>query len=183
MRPEQVSVAPDVLVVIGDVEVPQSSYKIWEVGIVPQWVMEVASPSPFRRDRDEKYAIYERLGFREDWWFDPTGELQRPQDTGGRLLGWQLGNDGRYGQLAAESRDLMRSDVLDLGLCVVEGELRFWDYAKQAFLSNRAELAEARTVAEQRADSERQRRAAAALEISRLKELLAQMEPKPRGSS
>ena len=76
----------------------------------------------------------------------------------------------------------MRSEELGLGLCVVEGEQRFWDYAKQELLRTRAELAVAGTAAEQRAAAA-EWRAAAALEISRFKALIAQMEPKPCGPS
>ena len=183
VNPEKVSVVPDVFVVVGDVEVPQSSYKIWEVGIVPQFVMEVASKSSQRRDREDKYTIYERLGFREYWWFDPTGALQRPEDEGRALLGWRLGKAGRYEQLVAESGDLVRSDELDLGLCVVEGKLRFWDYAKQQFLSTRAELADAWAAAEQRTEAAERRAEAAELEVARLRAELARVQAKPRGSS
>ena len=59
------SVVPDVFVVTGTDEVPRFSYKIWEVGIVPQFVMEVASAATRRRDRDVKYSICEQLGFLE----------------------------------------------------------------------------------------------------------------------
>ena len=166
--PHDVSVVPDVFVVVGPKEVPQSSYKVWEVGIVPQFVMEVASHSTHRRDRDEKYEIYERLGFREYWWFDPSGTLLRPEDEGRRLLGWRLGDDRKYGRVPAGSEGLLRSAELDLGLCVVDGELRFWDYEEREFLRNRAELVEAHASADKRAeDAFRQsdaanRRAAAA---------------------
>ena len=83
---------PDLFVVVGDGAVPQSSYKIWEVGVVPQFVMEIASASTHLRDRNEKHAIYERLGSREYWWFDPTGSLQLPRDAGRPLLDWRLGS-------------------------------------------------------------------------------------------
>lgn len=190
MRPEQVSIVPDVFVVVCALEVPQSSYKIWEGGIVPQFVMEVASHSTHRRDRDEKYRIYERLGFWEYWWFDPTGELQRPEDAGKRLLGWRLRPDGMYQPLVAATGESLRSQELELDLCVIEGELRFWDFKQQQLLSNRAEMTEARKAAEQRAETERQRTAVAErraetaeLEASRLKELLAKLEVKPGGAS
>ena len=159
MEPADVSVVPDVFVVIGDVEVPESSYKIWEVGIVPQFVMEVASGSTSRRDQKDKYDIYERLGFEEFWWFDPTGELMRPADAGNSLMGWRLGSDERYRPLADGPGGELRSDVLGLDLCVVEGRLRFWDYENGKFLQGPVQLAEARVEADRRAsDADRRAR-------------------------
>ena len=102
-NPAQVSVVPDVYVAVGDLHVPLSSYKIWKVGLVPQFVMEVRSHLTHHRERDEKYAIYERLGFREYWWFDPIGTVQRSEDAGRTLLGWWPGERGRYEPLAFES--------------------------------------------------------------------------------
>lgn len=137
MEPRQASVTPNVFVVKGVKEAPESSYRIWEVGVVPQFVLEVASRPTYRRDLDEKYEIYERLGFQEYFWFDPMEHLEGPEDPGKRLRGWRLGSHGRYEQLEAESGGLMRSEELELDLCVQETTLRFWDYAKGRFVRGR----------------------------------------------
>ena len=85
---------------------------------------------------------------------------------------------------------------MGLDLCVVEGELRFWDYHRQRFLKKpekhfaernaaekRAQVAEqqaqaaekvART-ADKRAQAEKRLKAAVEVEDSRLRELLAKM--------
>ena len=49
------------------------SYAIWREGKPPEFVMEIASASTWRRDRDEKPAIYESLGVREYFLYDPVG--------------------------------------------------------------------------------------------------------------
>ena len=60
----EVQIVPDVFVVLGDVEVPQSSYRAWETGVAPQLVMEVASQSTHGRDRDGQAAVYAGMGCR-----------------------------------------------------------------------------------------------------------------------
>lgn len=174
--PHTVSVVPDVFVVLGDVEVPQSSYKIWEVGIVPQFVMEVASRSTYERDRYEKPAIYERLGVEEYWLVEPTGELLRGEDAGRMLMAWRLDPVGVYQRVEAGLEGGMRSEILDLDLFVVEGRLRFWDSERGQFLEDQAELADSRQAAEQRAE-------AAESELARLRELVARMPAGPNSTS
>ena len=70
----QINVVPDVS---GGVEVPQTSYRVWEVGVVTKFV-KVASESTQLLDRGEKAGEYARIGVREYWRFDATGELVQP---------------------------------------------------------------------------------------------------------
>ena len=80
-------VVPDVFVVLGAAhKQARKSYLLWEEGgVVPSFVVEVASPSTSRRDATTKRATYERMGVHEYWRFDPLGEL-----IAGRLAGWRL---------------------------------------------------------------------------------------------
>ena len=67
------------------------NYWIWEVGKVPDFVMEVASPSTASNDLEEKRDLYASLGIAEYWRFDPTGgELYGQPLAGERLV------DGEY---------------------------------------------------------------------------------------
>ena len=43
------------------------TYKLWEEGQAPAFVMEVASRGTWREDEGRKAALYERLGVREYW--------------------------------------------------------------------------------------------------------------------
>ena len=75
------------------------NFWIWETGKVPDFVMEVASPSTAANDMGRKRDLYERLGVSEYWRFDPTG---------GRLYGQPLAGerlvDGRYVPYEVDTR-------------------------------------------------------------------------------
>ena len=114
-RPGRVSpiwVIPDVLVAFGVGSHRRLSYVVWREGKAPDFVLEVASPSTWRRDRDEKPALYASLGVREYFLYDPVGGLLEPRLQGHALRG------GRYRpmppeRLANGERGL-RSEVLGL---------------------------------------------------------------------
>ena len=71
------------------------SYALWREGKAPDFVMEVASVSTWRRDRDEKPSLYESLGVREYFLYDPVGGRLEP-----RLQGHVL-REGRYRGVAS----------------------------------------------------------------------------------
>ena len=79
---------PDLMVVFGAAGRPERSYRIWEQGKAPDFVLEVISRSTQKRDRTEKKAIYESIGVREFWLFDQTGAYLEP-----RLRGYCLERD------------------------------------------------------------------------------------------
>ena len=63
------------------------NFWIWEMGKVPDFVMEVASPSTAANDMGHKRELYTRLGIAEYWRFDPTGgDLYGQPLSGERLL-------------------------------------------------------------------------------------------------
>ena len=121
------SIAPDVLVAFGVGERLRDSYVMWQEGKAPDFVLEIASGSTWRRDRDEKPARYAALGVGEYFLYDPEGGRLEPRLQGyvleagayRRLPGERLGN-GAWG---------VRSPVL--GLCAwlrgPRGELRWQD--------------------------------------------------------
>ena len=51
----------------------RSSFKIWEEGKPPDFVLEVASPSTAEQDAFHKAQEYARIGVREYWRLDPEG--------------------------------------------------------------------------------------------------------------
>ena len=69
-------IAPDCYVVFGadpDIARTHNSYRIWQWGKPPDFVVEVASPSTASADLHRKRDIYERIGAAEYWRIDPTG--------------------------------------------------------------------------------------------------------------
>ena len=120
-------VAPDVFVVLdAEIKEPRDSWMVWREGKPPDFVMEVASGSTWRRDMREKREIYAEMGVLEYWRFDASGSYFAPPLSGERLSG------GEYVEipLDADSEGRLRgySGVLGLDLCILaDGSLRFYD--------------------------------------------------------
>ena len=112
-------VVPDVLVAFGVGGHRRHSYVVWQEGKAPEFVLEVASESTWRRDRDEKPGVYAGLGVREYFLYDPVGRWLEP-----RLQGYGL-EGGRYRRLEAE-----RLGGGEWGLR--SRELGLWAWAKGA---------------------------------------------------
>lgn len=133
--------APDLLVSFGAGGGARSSYKLWEAP-VPDLVMELLSPKTWRRDVEAKPALYEELGVREFWLFDPFGKLPRP------VNGWLLDADGAYAPVPALPDGGCRSAVLDLDLVAHGDGFRFRDPVTGELLPDHAETATALRVSE-----------------------------------
>ena len=142
-------VAPDVFVVFGVPRRKRPTYLLWKEGKVPAFVMEVASPGTWREDEGRKARLYERLGVREYWQYDPTGEHLGLPLKGRRLVG------GKYEpQPVVASLDgtrFLRSETLGLDLRVKGEEMYFLDPETGERLLNFREQDAARRAAETRA--------------------------------
>ena len=141
-------VAPDVLVSFGVEDRDRDSYVIWQEGKPPDFVMEIASTSTWKRDRDEKPAVYASLGVGEYFLFDAVGGRLEPRLQGHALRG------GAYRPLPPEALPNgewgVRSEVL--GLCVysrgTERALRWFDPTTGRDLEDYDEVHDARDAAE-----------------------------------
>ena len=146
----RVSIAPDVFVVFGVEKRERLNYKLWEEGRAPSFVLEVASPSTWRDDLGRKRSVYARLGVREYWQYDPSGEY-----LPARLQGERLKRSGYVRQPALKAPDgalTLRSETLALELRAAPGrEMRFRDPATGDDLRSHDEEAAGRVAAEQRA--------------------------------
>ncbi len=133
-------VVPDVFVVLGALhKQARKSYLLWEEGgVVPSFVVEVASLSTSRRDATSKRATYERMGVHEYWRFDPLGEL-----IAGQLEGWRL-EGGRYERVrAVRAAGWHRSEALGLELRAERWLLRFHDPRQGRDMLTHAETSDA----------------------------------------
>ena len=161
-------VAPDVFVAFGAAEKRVlGTYKVWEQGVMPSFVMEVVSPSTHRHDVREKKALYARLGVEELWLYDPRGWYLAPA-----LQGFVL-REGEYAPVEGVEEEAGvlrgRSGVLGLELCVPGGgEFRFFDPERGRYLRSlvESEVALEESEANREVEQEARRQAEAALEES-----------------
>jgi Uma2 family endonuclease len=80
-------VAPDVMVIFDVTPGGRDNYKIWEEGQVPSVIFEMTSSGTKDQDQIFKKTLYEQLGVKEYWLFDPKSEWQEEQLRGYRLRG------------------------------------------------------------------------------------------------
>jgi len=127
----------------------QNGYLIWQVGKAPDFALEVASESTARRDITFKRELYERIGVREYWRFDPSGG-----DYYGEPIAADRMVEGAHEpvELAVNDAGMLSgySEVLGLWLCVEESmhpiadhirmnRLLFYDPNTGEYLRNLAE--------------------------------------------
>ena len=141
------AVAPDVFVVLGAANHPRHSYQLWKEPKGPDLVLEITSASTRDRDQGPKRAIYRKLGVREYWQYDPTGDYLEPPLQGLELIG------GRYHRLPMEEMDdgtlRLASRVLGLDVRIAAGGLRFYDPVTRSYLLPSADEEKRRLRAEQ----------------------------------
>ena len=167
-------VAPDVFVVRGVAKHQRPIYKLWEEGVMPQFVLEITSRSTRHHDLGVKRGLFAALGVQEYFLFDPLGDYLTP-----RLQGFRLA-DGSYSALPADTQGGLTSAALGLELRLRDGDLRFYDRQVGRWLPTPDELATALREADQRAldeaarrESAEQRAAAAEAELAQLRAQLA----------
>ena len=115
-------VVPDLFVAFG--RTPggaELSYKVWEEGAVPAFVLEITSKDNWRQDAGAKRRLYEDLGIGEYWIIDLTGRLAKP------ITGLSLAPDGAYREIAEGPSGGRFSEVLGLELLMQDGECRMRD--------------------------------------------------------
>ena len=153
------SVVPDVWVAFGVPKLPERrSWLIWLEGKGPDFVLEITSKSTKREDEVRKKRLYEELGVKEYWQFDPTGDYLDPI-----LKGRELGPDGKYRDLVLERRDgaLRHPSLLGLELCLEGERLHYFDPVNKVRLLTPPEERDGRhREIEDRVSAERARQAA-----------------------
>jgi Uma2 family endonuclease len=165
-------VAPDVMVIFDVTPGGRDNYKIWEEGQVPSVIFEMTSSGTKDQDQIFKKTLYEQLGVKEYWLFDPKSEWQEEQLRGYRLRGeiYETISDSRSEplqlRLQAEGRliNFYREDTGE--------KLLIPDELAQALRQEVVARQQAEERAEQerqRAETERQRAEQAQAEVEKLK--------------
>ena len=157
---------PDVFVSFAAGRGDRRSYKAWEEGGVPDFVLELLSANTWRRDVEVKPPLYEALGVREFWIFDPLGRLSDP------MIGRHLDASGSYRPVPALRGGGWRSEVLGLDLVLHPGGFRFRDPATGEVLPDAVEAAAQRDEAAAQRDEEAAARRAAEARVAELEALL-----------
>ncbi len=70
------SVVPGVFVAFGVGSQQRHTYKTWEEGKAPDFVLDFASASTSARDARAKKSLYAQIGVREYWRLDPVGNIR-----------------------------------------------------------------------------------------------------------
>ncbi len=175
------SVAPDVLVTFGIAKRNRRNYLLWDEGKAPDVVFEFASAGTWHADVTWKRGLYQGIGVREYFLFDPQAEHLDPLLQGHRLEGQTF---VPLPSLPDSERGVrgLASQVLGLEMWAQPngGEgmpyvLRFYDPAVAAWLPTPAQEAESRRTAEARADYEAGARRTAEARIAQLEAELEQL--------
>jgi len=158
------TVAPDVLVVRGVNKRLRRTYKLWEEGTPPGFVLEVSSPSTRWEDLATKRGLYELLGVQEYVLFDPLREYLKPALQGFRLENGTYrpipvttpstdeASDDASDEASEPVDDLaLWSETLGLELHTAGDRLRLFDRKHGLYLRTLGEEAGARRTAEARA--------------------------------
>ena len=141
------SVSPDVLVVFGVSKKRRRTYRTWEEGHTPDFVLEVGSKSTYRQDLTHKKDLYASvLGVREYYIYDPYHEVN-PYFLGYRLV------DGIYKEIGIVN-GRMPSVVLGLELGERDGVFGLYDPSRSVWLPPLEEQVKQETKARQRAEAE-----------------------------
>ena len=155
--PMRTAVSPDILVCFGIGQKFRRTYKVWEEGKPPDFVMEFSSKRTYQNDLEEKRAHYARMGIPEYFLYDPDRRyLPSP------LLGFRL-VEGTYIEIAPDVDGRVHSETLNLDFALLNDGLAIYDPQAQQWLQTRAEHAEERA---ERAETEIERLQA---ELARLK--------------
>ena len=162
-------VAPDVLVSFGIGQKKRHTYKVWEEGKTPDFVMEFSSKTTYQKDLTDKMVLYAALGIPNYLLYDAEA-LYLPSP----LMGFQLVKGG-YVPIPQGVDGSIHSNVLGLDFHIRESRLRVYEPVGGEWLQTpaeaHAERAEREAIARQKAEAE----------VERLREQLTRLQASLQG--
>lgn len=165
--PARTAVSPDILVAFGLGQKFRRTYKVWEEGKPPDFVMEFSSKRTYQNDLAEKMAHYARMEIPEYFLYDPDRRyLPSP------LLGFRL-VEGVYVEIPPSIDTGIRSEVLTLDFRLLEEGLRLYDPRAEQWLQTSTERAQHEA---ERAQHEAAARQKAEAEVARLQAELTRLK-------
>ena len=175
--PERTAVSPDILVSFGIGKKLRRTYKVWEEGKPPDFVMEFSSKGTFQNDLGHKKAHYASMGIPEYFLCDIDRRYLPTPLMGFRLIG------ETYERIPENVDGSISSVTLGVSFHLLDEGLAVYDEATGKWLQTPAEAAEARAAQEAAARAqeaaaraqEAAARAQAEAEVSRLREELKRL--------
>ena len=145
----QKSISPDVFVSFGIGKKQRRTYRIWEEGKPPDFVLEFSSAKTHRTDQKEKKLLYASIGVQEYFLYDPERQYLPTPLMGFRLV------EGEYVPIPENLDGGVPSATLNLELRLRGKTLGFYDTVSSKWLETPADIAAARANEEAaRADEE-----------------------------
>lgn len=137
-------IAPDVFVVFGVTKKSRYNYKLWEENNkVPSFGIEITSESTKEEDQIHKPILYASLGVTEYFLYDPHKDYLNPNLKGFKLNLYNIYEPIQQ-YILPDGTFSIHSDVLNLDLCLISDELRFFDPQTENKLLSYEERHEAR---------------------------------------
>jgi Uma2 family endonuclease len=115
------SVAPDVFAVLECEQRRRRTFKVWEEGRGPNFILETTSGKTRREDQGPKPALFAKLRVPEFFLYDPLAEWLKPPLQGFRL------NNGHYEPIRPEADGSLISKQLGIRFLLEDGELAMFD--------------------------------------------------------
>ncbi len=167
------SVSPDILVSFGIGKKRRRTYKTWEEGKPPDFVMEFSSKGTYRDDLDNKVELYAKIGIPEYFLYDAERRYL-PSD----LMGYRL-VDGNYVEILQRPDGGFFSETLNLAIYLQDESFGVYDPDTEKWLQSAEERveqeADARQKAEDKAEQEADARQKAEAEVEQLQEELKRL--------
>ena len=172
------AVSPDLLISFGVGKKPRRTYKIWEEGKPPDFVVEFSSKGTFQNDLNNKMELYARLGISEYFLCDVDRRYLPAPLMGFRLVA------GEYVEIAPNADGGIFSETLGLDFHVLADGFGIYDPVTQEWLQTPEEAANSRAERDreraerdrERAERDRERAEHAETELARLREELARLK-------
>lgn len=167
----QKSISPDVFVSFGIGKKLRRTYRVWEEGKPPDFVLEFSSERTHRTDQKEKKLLYASIGVQEYFLYDPERQYLPTPLMGFRLV------EGEYVPISMGPDGGVMSATLNLELRLRGKTLGFYDTVSSKWLETPADIAAARAEEEAaRADQEAEMRKQVEAEAARLREELERLK-------
>ena len=164
------SIVPDVLVSYGVGQKLRRSYRVWEEGKVPDFVMELSSKRTYQCDLNYKMDIYASLKIQNYFLFD-VEEPYLPLP----LMGFEL-IDGNYVVAPPGERGGFYSSALGLDFHLRDEGLGIYDPVTREWVKTREEAAKARIEAAKARIEQAKARQKAEAEVEQLREQLKRLQ-------